>query len=347
MGTDIFASFKDIAEATECSLSTVSRVLNHKGEISQKTRERVLEAARQLGYHENRLVSGFQTGRTRTVGLIYNHENVFFQKLFYEIWKQLVVRGYMTISCAASDAPGMPDDIELLRRLVEHRVDGVLLMPRDDFAGNDYFDRLVSRGIPVISIDRKTPADIDFVGTDDRLGGRLCAAHFYETGRRHIGYIAGPDYAIPAVLRCRGMREFCDEHPDMSFEVICRCGGDNFPGDRIREFLRRRPETDAIAGFFDTRALQAYEILREMGIRVPDDIALAGFGNLFAEVPTVFPLTTLDQRPEQIAAAVVNRLFERLEKPRGTVIGAAEIRIAPELVVRQSTAPRNQLVQRQ
>ena len=337
MGTDIFASFKDIAEASGCSQSTVSRVLNHKGEISQETRERVMTAARKLGYHENRLVSGFQTGRTQTVGLIYDYENPFFQKLFYEIWKQLAARGYMTISCASSTDPDMPGDFELLRRLVEHRVDGVIFVPRDDFAGNDYFNGLISRGIPVISIDRKTPADIDFVGTDDYLGGRLAAAHLRETGRRYIGYIAAPDYVIPSIHRCCGMRDFCAEHPDMSFDVICRCDGNRLEPSEIRSYFAMHPETDAVAGFFDTRALQAYVILREMGLRVPEDVALIGFGNLFSELPTVLRLTTLDQRPDLIAQTAARRLLERLGRQHGEPFRPVELRIPPELIVREST----------
>ena len=107
------------------------------------------------------------------------------------------------ISCASFNGT-QQEDSALLRRLLEQRVDGIIIVPRDDFADNDYFRDFVSRRIPVISVDRKTKADIDFIGTDDFYGGYLSARHLYETGRRNLGYLAGPDYASPARLR----REF-------------------------------------------------------------------------------------------------------------------------------------------
>ncbi len=78
MGTEVLASLKDIAKATGYSLSTVSRVMRSKGEISEAARKRIHEAAKRLGYHENRLISGFQTGRSRLIGVICDHSNPFF-----------------------------------------------------------------------------------------------------------------------------------------------------------------------------------------------------------------------------------------------------------------------------
>ena len=335
MGAEELASLKDIAKATGYSLTTVSRVMRNKGEISEATRKRIHEAAERLGYHENRLISGFQTGRSGMIGMIYDTANPFFQEIASEIQKLLYARDYMLIACSAS--PETAGDSALIRRLVEQRVDGIVIVPRDDFADNAYFSNLVSRCIPVISIDRKTNADIDFIGTDDFLGGYLSAAHLYETGRRNLGYLAGPDFASPARLRREGIEAFAGEHADMRMHLIAKCGLLDFPRELILDFLREHPDTDAVATFFDWQAIRICRILFEAGIRIPDDIAVMGFGCMESDYANVFPVTSVDQKTKEIAAKAVERLFLRLEEEGKRQIASAEIRIRPEIRVKGST----------
>ncbi len=336
MGTEVLASLKDIAKATGYSLSTVSRVMRSKGEISEAARKRIHEAAERLGYHENRLISGFQTGRSRLIGVICDHSNPFFQKIETEIQKLLYQRDYMIISCASFNGT-QQEDSALLRRLLEQRVDGIVIVPRDDFADNDYFRDFVSRRIPVISVDRKTKADIDFVGTDDFYGGYLSARHLYETGRRNLGYLAGPDYASPARLRREGVEAFCREHPAMNVRIIDRFASIHFPKELVLDFLRTHPETDSFATFFDWQAILLCRYLFEEKIRIPDDIAVMGFGCMEPDYANVFPVTSVDQKTETIAEKIVERLFLRLEHGREEHIPSAEIRIKPEIVVKGST----------
>lgn len=335
MGAEELASLKDIAKATGYSLTTVSRVMRNKGEISEATRKRIHEAAEKLGYHENRLISGFQTGHSGLVGMIYDSTNPFFQEIASEIQKLLYARDYMLIACTAT--PETAEDSALIRRLVEQRVDGIVIVPRDDFADNAYFSNLVSRCVPVISIDRKTKADIDFIGTDDFCGGYLSAEHLYETGRRNPAYLAGPDFASPARLRREGFEAFVSEHPDMRMRIIAKCGNLDFPSTLIRDFLREHPETDSVAAFFDWQAIRICQILFAENIRIPDDIAVMGFGCMEPDYANVFPVTSVDQKTKEIAANAVERLFLRLEQGRTRDIPSVEIRIKPEIRVKGST----------
>lgn len=335
MSAEELASLKDIAKATGYSLSTVSRVMRNKGEIAEGTRKRIHEAAEKLGYHENRLISGFQTGRSGLIGIIYDHGNPFFQEIESEIQRLLYGRDCMLISCAAFNETNQ--DSALIRRLVEQRVDGIIIVPRDDFADNAYFSGLVSRCIPVISVDRKTRADIDFVGTDDFYGGYLSAAHLYETGRRHLGYLAGPGFASPARLRREGIEAFCREHPEFSMTIIAETGFFDFRRELILDFLREHPETDAIATFYDWQAIRICRILFEEKIRIPEEIAVMGFGCMEPDYANVFPVTSVNQKTAEIAAKVVERLFLRLERGKKEEIPSAEIRIKPEILVKGST----------
>ena len=175
MTKDYIVNLKDIAEATGYSISTVSRVIKKKGEIAQATRDRILEVAGRLGYHDNRLSNGMRTGKTGTVGIVTGIHCTFFAELFSSLNRELVKRDYLGLVSLNDDDE--IDDQACIRRLLEHRVDGILIVPRHDQADNRYFTEATSRGLPIVSIDRKVPADIDFVGTDDYAGGWMAAEH--------------------------------------------------------------------------------------------------------------------------------------------------------------------------
>ena len=168
MSIDVMASLKDIAETAGCSVSTVSRVLKNKGEIAPATRKKILAIADQFGYHDNRLIYGIRTGRTQTIGLVCDFGNPFFQRIAHGIELELKKEDYLVIFSSNEE-----NDQKTLKRLVEQRVDGVILVPRNDFADTEYFRDVISRGLPIITIDRKTPANVDYVGSDDLYCGRI------------------------------------------------------------------------------------------------------------------------------------------------------------------------------
>ena len=329
------SSLKDIAETAGCSISTVSRVLKNKGEIAPGTRKRVLEIADRFGYHDNRLIYGLRTGKTQMVGLICDYQNPFFQRIAHEIENELLKKDYLTIFIGNST-----DEQGRLKRLVEQRVDGVILVPRNDFADTKYFNDVLSRGLPVITLDRKTPAKVDFIGTDDYACGWMMAEHFYQLGHRKLGYYAGPSFASPAGQRMKGFQDFCLKHPDVTLRIVTNpekmetC--DPNP-QRVRTFLRKNRDLTAIGTFYDYQAYDVCRTAAELGIRIPEDIAVAGVGDMIPERGRMFELTTFDQKPEELAHIAIQRLFLRLSLPKGEMPEPVNIRIKPELIVRKST----------
>ena len=335
MSIDVMASLKDIAETAGCSVSTVSRVLKNKGEIAPATRKKILAIADRFGYHDNRLIYGIRTGRTQTIGLVCDFGNPFFQRLAHGIELELKKKDYLVIFSSNAE-----NDQQTLKRLVEQRVDGVILVPRNDFADTEYFRDVISRGLPIITIDRKTPANVDYVGSDDLYCGRIMAEHFYSFGHRKIAYYAGPSYASPAQLRLQGFSEFCREHSDISLSILH--SGKNGNGcapeeKKLLDFLKKHKEITAFGTFYDYFAYDVCRAAWKLGRKIPEDLAVAGVGDMIPPRARLFELTTIDQMPEKIAEAAVKRMMKRLSLPKNETLPIAEIRIKPNLIVRNST----------
>ena len=333
MTKDYIVNLKDIAEATGYSISTVSRVIKKKGEIAQAMRDRILEVAGRLGYHDNRLSNGMRTGKTGTVGIVSGIHCTFFAELFSALNRELVKRDYLGLVSLNDDDE--IDDQACIRRLLEHRVDGILIVPRHDQADNRYFTEATSRGLPIVSIDRKVPADIDFVGTDDYAGGWMAAEYLYKLGHRRLGYYQGPQGASPARLRREGFEDFCRKHADCTLILIGDGGWDTPEAAMLTAALQAHPELTAVGAFTDIFAAQLLEAARAVGRRVPEELSVVGFANMSDPAILSHGIASLEQHAGKLAEAAVTALFDRIAAPEAPW---QEIRVVPELVVKKTTA---------
>ncbi len=330
MNNKYTVSLKDIAESTGVSISTVSRVIKNKGEISDATRKKIMNAARELGYHENRLSNAIRTGKTGAVGFIGMIEDSFFNNLFIRIHDELQKRNYLPIISWQTK-----NEREVIRRMIEQRVDGIIIVPTFDFADNSYFLEVIKRGLPIVSIDRKTPADIDFIGTDDYSGGWMMAEYFYGEGHREMGFYHSYPDASPANLRREGFMDFCSKHHDCSVKMIGH-GGWSLESDiSLIDFFEANPEVSAVGTITDYHAMQIVQILNKIGKKVPENISVIGFGNVKDPWISQQQITTFDQNVPELAESAVKMLLERINGSKTT---KRELRIKPELIIRQSAS---------
>ena len=330
MPVGFVVNLKDIAREAGVSVSTVSRVMKGKGEIAPETRNRIMNISKQMGYHENRFSKAIRTGKTGLVGVIMDYMDPFFGQIARSIEQVLRQNDFLpiTLACNQEEAQG------LFHRLVEQRVDGMILIPPYDTADNEFFRELSQCGIPIVTIDREIPADVSFVGTDDYLGGWMNAEYFYRLGHRNLGYYSGPPQASSAALRKKGFLEFCIAHADCRYIPF---GTEWWYADTdecIRDFLIRNPETTCIGAFYDSYALQLDRLAKELGRRVPEDLAISGFGNLDYHTSQPPFLTTFDQNPRELGRSAVECLLRHMNDK---TLAPEKIRIKPELVIRQST----------
>lgn len=334
MSNKYVVSLKDIALETGVSVSTVSRVIKKKGEIADETRKRVLLAAKRRGYHDNLLIEGMRTGRTRTIGVMVAIDDYFFNRIVQGIHYQLRQRGYLPILAWANNK--IDDEQTTMHRLIEQRVEGIIMVPSYDLADTDYFLEVIERGLPIVTVDRQTKAAIDFVGTDDYLGGRLSAEHLYQLDHRCFGYYQGPLFASPAVLRRQG---FCDYLIGCADAEVHLLGNGNWNNDNLElltDVFRSHPDITAAAAFNDNYAAQLCDVVKAIGWLVPDNLAVVGFGDLPSGWYSRPALTTLDQQPTLLAETAVERLFSMIEHGSDSA-KPQDIRIPPRLVVNDST----------
>src|SRR6478672_2607858 len=189
-------SIRDVAGHAGVSVGTVSNVLNRPETVSEGTRQRVLDAIATLGFVRNESARHLRAGRSRTIGLVVlDIANPFFTDVARGVEEVANAEGLAVILCNSDDRPAK--EAAHLDVLAEHAVQGVLITPTPELS--PALAALRERGVPVVLVDRRAPADDQCaVAVDDVLGARLAADHLLERGHRRIAFVGG-DPDLPQV----------------------------------------------------------------------------------------------------------------------------------------------------
>ena len=341
VSNNFMPGLKDLAKETGLSMSTVSRSLSGKGEISAETRERINAAARKLGYVSNLSVHGMMKGKTRTVGVMLNIVDGFYAQIQVGVSRALYNAGYATLTAcpAGASANCPPFEPDILQMMLERRVDGLILRPLAAGVGNSYFGELIKRGMPMVHVDSlledfSTP----FVGTDDYEGGRLAAEHLLKAGHRVLGQIPGNLEISTARDRKAGFESVLLGKPGITLVESSSCGFSSGPSAAL-ELLQATQRPTAIFAANDNVAMAVYKAAHSLDLKVPHDISVIGFGNLpFSDV--LEPgLSTLNQFPERIGEAAAKILLRMIDG--GKVDSRERVLVKPELMLRGSVRDLN------
>src|SRR6266542_2510910 len=324
-------TIKDVAERAGVSIATVSRALNDKGDVSVRTRERVRDVARSVGYTADPAARSLATQKTRLVAVVVGdnagHRDlslVFFGKVLAAISRRLAQAGYDPLLL-------QPSDIGL-----EHRFDAAVLI------GVDNDDALVadlaSRQVPLVGIDVRCPRGrAAYVGSDHADGVRLALAHLHALGHRRIVHVAGAANTVAGSERLRAFRrEIAALGLERSEELLRQ--GDFSSASGYRETcallaLAERPT--AIVAASDLMALAALQAIRDAGLQPGRDIAVVGFDDLEAAALAHPPLTTIRQDRQELGTLAATRAIELIEDPAVTPHATV---LPVELVVRGSSS---------
>lgn len=337
-------SLSAIAEQAGVSVASVSRILRNKDRFSDETRKNVLAVARRLGYRPNLLVRGIQTGRTRTVGVMIRVGDEFFGRMAVGIHDTLIAADHVPIFVWPRD-PSLPgretNELEQIHRLVDRRVDAVILRPvlgpGGENVGDHYLHEVWNRGTPLVTVDRELPhTRADFAGTDDEAGGRNAGEHLIALGHRLCGHVAGPELVHTSRLRRRGFEGAC-----RGADVECVTAVDEtFQNghDAAIELLSRRRRPTCIFTGNDYQVPGVYDAAAELGLRIPQDLSVVGFADLQIARVVRPRLTTLRQEPERIGAEAARVVLDRLDGRR-SADEPRRVRLEPKLIARDSTAP--------
>jgi LacI family transcriptional regulator len=330
---------KDIAEDLGVSLMTVSKALRSHSDISEETRNRVLKRARELDYQPNWIARSLVTRRTYMVGFVIpDLMHSFFAEMAKGVARKLGPLGYqIVISNSEEDAETEHRQIELL---VNRNVDGLIVAPAEERWRKSLADNIRSRKVPFVLVDRM-PARVDanYVGARDQDIGELATTHLFEQGCRRIAHLQGP--AAPnSKGRLRGYQHALEKHGLKPVpEYIVDGGRDDATGyEGMRRLLKLSPPPDGVFCYNDPVAAGAVKAVLESGLRVPEDVAIIGAGNVHYSDLLRVPLSTIDQSSTLIGESAADLLVHCMEaktppKPR-------RILIEPKLIVRESSRRR-------
>lgn len=325
------ATIKQVALAAGVSYTTVSHVLNDTRPVSPEARERVLAAAAALHYVPSALARSLRSQTTGTIGLIIpNNTNPYFSEVARGIEDTCYGAGYSVILCNSDDDPAKQRDY--LNVLLTKRCDGLIVAT---LAETDV-DLLHHRGVPAVFLDRapEGPGN-DVVGIDNLAGGALAGRHLLELGRRRIACIAGPRDLEVSDQRIAGLRSALDGALDDSLVDA----GDFSSASGYAAALRllKRPAStrpDALFCCNDMMAIGALRAAAELGIAVPEQLAVIGFDDIDLAQFVHPPLTSVSQGTRVLGNLTATCLLARIADPGRPL---QQRRVPPTLSVRGST----------
>jgi LacI family transcriptional regulator len=334
------SNLKDVARLAGVDPSTVSRVLRNEWAdvVRPETRDRIVNAAAQLGYRPNAVAKGLRTKRTNTLGLVVpDLDNLGFADVSHGVQAAATDAGYLVL---LAEGRVVEKERELLERLVfEGRVDGLL------FAYAQREDRLVAQlihhDVPVLMINRRSEGAPGFVVVDDRLGSELAVRHLHDLGHTSIAFIGGPLAFDTGRRRDQGFRETLADLGLPVREDWVVDGEYTEPGGYAAALtILDARRTDGPTGIFAANlmsGLGALRAVRERGLRVPEDISLVVMDEHVIAEHTNPPMTTIAMPLYKMGVAAVEMLVGAIEGRQA--VGSLMIDDRPRLVRRSSSAP--------
>ena len=327
---------KDIADDLGVSLMTVSKALRNHSDISEKTRNRVLKRMRELHYQPDWIARSMVTGRTYLVGLVLpDLMHSFFAEVAKGVARKLEPLGYQVV-IADTEEDG---DVERrhVEVLVNRKVDGLIIASAQRKGRLDFFEMLAKNQIPYVLIDRMVGGSgANYVGVRDDDLGDMATEHLIVQDCRRVAHIRGPAVAT-GIGRLRGYRRALARH-GMAFNpayVASGQYGDNTGYEAMQKLLAADPRPDGVFCYNDPVAAGAVKAILEANLRVPQDIAVIGAGNVHYSDLLRIPLSTVDQGSTAIGETATDLLVKCMDS--GQPSPPQRIFIPPRLVVRDSS----------
>ncbi len=327
----------DLAKVAGVDPSTVSRVLNGDRTlvVKDETRRRILDAVEELQYVPNAMARGLRRQRSQMIGLLVpDIANPFFPEIILGAERVFSEAGYRLLLGNTSEDPEKEHAyVELLRSNV---VEGLMLATA--FTQDETVEELTRLGVPYVLVNRAHAGTSNYVVVDDRVASRGTADYLVGLGHRRIAHVSGPLYTETGLARLRGYREGLRAAGiEYREEYVIEGDFKEASGARAIERLLKLDEPPtALLAANDLLALGAMGACRSLGVRVPQDLSIAGFNDVpFCSMVT--PALTSVRVPRlEMGMASARRLLDLLS---GSDALQSPIVLGTELVVRDSTAP--------
>jgi len=306
---------EEIARRCGVSRGTVDRALHGRDGVSRKTRERILQAAEELGYRPHVLARSLVLGRTSTIGLVtLDLRNSFISELVTHSEMHARRRGYFTYVTNTDNEPEV--EVDCINHLIDRRVDGIIV--QSVHPTKDYARWLTGLPVPVVAIGNRISPNVHFVGIDDRGAAYEATRHLHDRGYDRF------------VIVCPPLRHLGSENIDAQEQrylgfldfIHSRTGDGDEPNVIQTKNLSQavdiaRSNSPARTAFFctsDIFALGVLDALRDSGLRIPEDVGVMGFDNIDTLRYVRPRLATVDQEVETISKAAIDQLVALINK---------------------------------
>jgi len=305
------ATIKDVAEIAGVTVTTVSRVLNDRGYISENTRQKVNAAMKELDYQPNEIARALLRRKSNLIGLIVpNVAHPFFAELTSSIEYYAYKNGYKILICNSyGDSVKEKDYIDMLKR---NQVDGII-MASHTLEISEY----LNLGRPIVSIDRCLDNNIPYIASDNYQGGILATNLLIEKGCKKLAHISGPLVLnTPANKRHQAFFDVATKN-HINYVVI-ETRLNSFEIEEYENLIYKlfvdHPDIDGIFASSDIIAACVINISNILGKKVPKDIKVVGYDDIDMASLIVPSLTTIRQPIKEIGEMAIKSIIDQLEK---------------------------------
>ncbi len=330
-------TLSDIAQELGLSEATVSLALNNKSVVNEKTRERVCGTAVKMGYLPNANAQGLAKKSTKLIGVVVpDITNPYYGELVKQCGEHIRLKGYSPLFAFSNDSRSLEEQI--IDQFISERVDGIIIAPTNkEIIDADYTVKLCRNNIKHIFVtsyyqNLKSP----YVMVNLKNGSYQLIKYLLDLGHKDIYFLSCNPEMIPTLTRIEGYKEaFCEYGFEVDNSKFIECSSVTFEQAfyMTEQLISSGKNIDAIVAMNDMMALGALRSLMNNGIRIPEDISLAGYDDVVFSNVSAIPLTTVKQNISQMSTMSVDMLVRIIEGSKEP----STLMIEPELVVRKST----------
>jgi LacI family sucrose operon transcriptional repressor len=324
------ATIKDVAEKAGITVTTVSRVLNNRGYISDATREKVYRIMKELDYQPNEVARSLSKNHANIIGVIVpSVMHPFFCEVVNYLEFYAAKNGYKVMLCNSNHQ--RDKEIEYIGMLRSNKVAGIVLCSR-----TEDIEEFFPENLPVVTFERMISNNISSVSCNNYQGGEFATLHLIECGCKNLLHISGiQDIHMPADARRDAFLKICAEK-NVSGKVFytqeAQFHSLNYE-DYLEKIILENRDTDGIFASSDVIAAEIIHVCAKNQIRIPQDLKLVGFDDIRLASLTTPQITTIRQPVEQMCACTIGNMIRQIDDdflPSSTVLSVT-------LVKREST----------
>jgi DNA-binding LacI/PurR family transcriptional regulator len=331
-------TIKDIARKLNISVSTVSRALRGAADINPETKKAVTDLATELDYQPNSIALSLVKSKTNIIGVIIPDITIpFFASAISGIQEVVSEAGFNVMICQSNESE--QTEINNAQALLSSRVAGFIVSVSGNTKTFDHFKTIQRRGVPLVFFDR-VPEEMaaSKVLIDDYEGAFTVVEHLIEMGCRRIAHLAGPELLKITENRLNGYLDALKQH-NFTIDPSLIVNADFNRGrayEGTMQLLNLPEPPDAIFAISDRVAIGAIMAIKDRNLRIPEDVAVVGFGNEATSAILDPPLTTVMQYPDEMGKIAAQLFLEQLNTDPETYVPQTKV-LKTQLIINKSS----------